>query len=50
MMSAKLIEGSGYAVDDVGRVFEKLGQEVENLGARMEPPARRYPDRLVVPK
>lgn len=50
MVSAKLVEGSGYAVDDVGRVFEGLGKQVEAFGARMEPPARRYPDRLVVPK
>ena len=41
MISAKLIEGSGYAVDDVGRAFEGLGREVENLGAQMQPPARR---------
>jgi hypothetical protein len=50
LISAKLIEGSGYAVDDVGRVFERLGHEVENLGAQVEPAPRKYPDRLVVPK
>jgi hypothetical protein len=50
LISAKLIEGSGYAVDDVGRVFERLGAEVENLGAQMEPVPRKYPDRLVIPK
>lgn len=50
LISAKLIEGSGYAVDDVGRVFERLGREVENLGSQMEPTPRKYPDRLVIPK
>ncbi|HEY4310887.1 MAG TPA: hypothetical protein VGN12_15660 [Pirellulales bacterium] len=49
-IAAKLVEGSGYAVDDVGRAFAGLGREVENLGAQMEPPAKRYPDRLVIPK
>lgn len=49
LLSGKLIEGAGYAVDDVGLVFEGLGKQVENLGERMEP-TTKYPERMAVPK
>jgi hypothetical protein len=44
LVSAKLVEGSGYAVDDVGRAFERLAQQLEIVGARMEPQTSRNPD------
>ena len=49
-VAGKLVEGGGYAVDEVGRAFERLGKQVEVLGEKMEPAARKNPDRLVVPK
>ena len=47
VVSGKLIRGTGYAVDEVGRAFEGLGKQVESLGDRV---ATRNPAPIVLPK
>jgi hypothetical protein len=37
LISAKLVEGVGYGVDEVGKGFESLGKQVESVGNGMEP-------------
>lgn len=37
LMSSKLIEGTGYVIDEVGAGFETVGHELERVGARVAP-------------
>lgn len=39
LMSGKLIEGTGYVIDEVGGGFESVGRAIERLGTRVEPSA-----------
>ena len=43
LLSEKLIEGAGYATDDVGKTFESLGKQVETVGQNVEPVALTKP-------
>jgi hypothetical protein len=46
VVSGKLIRGTGYAADEVGKTFEGLGKQVESVGDRV---ATRSPAPIVVP-
>jgi hypothetical protein len=35
VISSKLIDGTGYMVDEVGAGFETVGHEIERVGARV---------------
>ena len=37
LISSKLIEGTGYVVDEVGAGFEAVGHEIERVGSRISP-------------
>jgi hypothetical protein len=37
VISGKLIEGTGYAFDEVGKGLAALGRQVENVGKKIEP-------------
>jgi len=37
LMSSKLIEGTGYVIDEIGAGFETVGHEIERVGARVAP-------------
>ncbi len=43
LVSGKLIEGAGYATDEVGKAFEALGKHVEAAGHNLEPIAAQNP-------
>lgn len=36
LISGKLIEGTGYAMDEVGSGFETIGHAIDRLGAKVE--------------
>ena len=36
LVSGKLIEGTGYAIDEVGSSFETIGHAIDRLGTRVE--------------
>ena len=38
LLSGKLIEGTGFVVDEVGMGFEKFAKQVEHLGQKIENP------------
>lgn len=38
ILSGKLIEGTGFVMDEVGLGFEKLAKQVEHVGKRIESP------------
>ena len=37
LISSRLIEGTGYVIDEVGAGFESVGHEIERVGARIAP-------------
>ena len=37
VISSKLIEGTGYVIDEIGAGFETVGREIERVGARVAP-------------
>lgn len=37
LISGKLMEGTGFVIDEVGGGFESVGRAIERLGARVEP-------------
>ncbi|MEI8020819.1 MAG: hypothetical protein WCH39_21625 [Schlesneria sp.] len=37
VISSKLIEGTGYVIDEIGAGFETVGHEIERIGARVAP-------------
>ncbi len=37
VISSKLIEGTGYVIDEIGAGFETVGHEIERVGARVAP-------------
>ena len=37
LISSKLIEGTGYVIDEIGAGFETVGHEIERVGARVAP-------------
>ena len=37
LISSRLIEGTGYVIDEVGAGFETVGHEIERVGARVAP-------------
>jgi len=49
-LSGKLVEGMGYAADDVGRVFEGVGHQVEHIGQSIAKGTARRPAPIVVPR
>ena len=41
VISGRLIEGTGYVVDEVGLGFETIGNQIERVGARIAPTASK---------
>lgn len=39
VISSSMIEGTGYAIDEVGVGFEKIGNQIERVGHRVAPTA-----------
>jgi hypothetical protein len=37
VISSRLIEGTGYVIDEIGAGFERVGNEIERVGARVAP-------------
>jgi len=40
LISGKLIEGTGFMIDEVGGSFESAGRAIERLGTRVEPASK----------
>lgn len=44
IIAGKLVEGTGYAVDEIGSGFTKLGKQAEAVGKGIEPPQTEAPN------
>ncbi len=49
-LSGKLVAGMGYAAEDVGRVFEGIGHQVEHVGQSISKGTALRPAPVVVPR